>query len=224
MADNVRKVEYIWELPVRLTHWLNFFCLIILAFTGYYIYDPFLATNGSAPDNFTMGTIRFIHFVTAFVFLVSVTYRIIWGFIGSEYVKWWKALPLSRYKIKELIETFRFYFWLRKYPPPEEGHSPLAMSAYTVIYILFLIQIFTGFALFAEAYPQGSFWKAIFGWLIIAFGPTYLRLIHNLVMWLLFAFFIHHLYSAILFEIVEKNGIISSMINGYKFIPTDREG
>jgi Ni/Fe-hydrogenase 1 B-type cytochrome subunit len=220
MEDKLRKEVYIWELPVRLSHWINFLCMLILGFTGYYIYDPFLSTNGLLPDSFTMGIMRFIHLITAFVFSISVVYRIIWGFMGNKYVKWWKALPVNRYKVKELMETFRFYFWLKKYPPAEEGHSSLAMSSYTVIYILFLVQILTGLSLFAEVFPHGSLWKILFSWIINHYGAMYVRLTHNLIMYLLFAFFMHHIYSAILFEIIEKNGIISSMVNGYKFIPT----
>ena len=36
------KRVYVWELPVRLTHWLNFLTIIVLCFTGYYISRPFI--------------------------------------------------------------------------------------------------------------------------------------------------------------------------------------
>ena len=36
------KSEYVWEFPVRLTHWLNFLAIIILTFTGVYIGSPFM--------------------------------------------------------------------------------------------------------------------------------------------------------------------------------------
>jgi Ni/Fe-hydrogenase 1 B-type cytochrome subunit len=35
MANNLHE-EYVWEVPVRATHWVNFFAIIILSVTGIY--------------------------------------------------------------------------------------------------------------------------------------------------------------------------------------------
>ena len=45
--------------------------------------------------------------------------------------------------------------------------------------------------------------------------PT-LRLLHFLLMFLYIAFAIHHVYSAVLFDIEEHNGELSCIITGYK--------
>ena len=31
-----KKKVYVWEFPVRLTHWLNVICLLVLSVTGFY--------------------------------------------------------------------------------------------------------------------------------------------------------------------------------------------
>ena len=31
---------YVWELPVRIYHWLNALCIVILCITGFIIADP----------------------------------------------------------------------------------------------------------------------------------------------------------------------------------------
>ena len=36
---------YVWEKPVRITHWLIFFAVVSLCFTGLYIHRPFLLTS-----------------------------------------------------------------------------------------------------------------------------------------------------------------------------------
>ena len=54
---------YVWELPVRLTHWVIFFSILILSATGYYIGHPFISVPGPAKDHFVMGTVRVIHLV-----------------------------------------------------------------------------------------------------------------------------------------------------------------
>jgi Ni/Fe-hydrogenase 1 B-type cytochrome subunit len=59
---------YVWELPVRVTHWLIVVSIAVLAVTGYYIGDPFIAVSGPARDHFVMGTMRVIHLYAAIVF------------------------------------------------------------------------------------------------------------------------------------------------------------
>jgi Ni/Fe-hydrogenase 1 B-type cytochrome subunit len=45
-----------------------------------------------------------------------------------------------------------------------------------------------------------------------------MRLIHHLVMWVILAFMIHHVYSALLVDHWERNGLMSSIFSGYKFV------
>ena len=80
---------YVWELPVRIVHWTIVLALIVLSVTGYYIHHPFLA-GGGAPGHpgFTMGTIRFVHEATGFVFTAAVLFRIYWAFVGNRYAHW----------------------------------------------------------------------------------------------------------------------------------------
>jgi len=48
-----------------------------------------------------------------------------------------------------------------------------------------------------------------------------MRLAHHLIMWLLIAFALHHVYSAFLVDSEEGNGLMSSIFSGFKFISTD---
>ena len=45
------------------------------------------------------------------------------------------------------------------------------------------------------------------------------RWIHHIVMWLLLGFTVHHVYSAVLVAIIEKNGTLDSIFSGYKWVP-----
>src|SRR5208337_3282531 len=87
MSDHVDVVDlrwppkvriYVWELPVRVTHWLIFFSVLILSATGYYLGDPFITVPGPAKDHFVMGTARAIHLYAAIVFTLAVLVRIYW--------------------------------------------------------------------------------------------------------------------------------------------------
>ena len=86
---------YIWELPVRLTHWLIFFSFIILSATGYYIGHPFISVAGPARDHFVMGTARAVHMYAAIVFALSVLVRIYWMFAGNAYARLTQFIPFG---------------------------------------------------------------------------------------------------------------------------------
>ena len=94
--------------------------------------------------------------------------------------------------------------------------------AYSGVFLLFLLQIVSGFALYGQFAP-GGLWDGIFGSLLVIFGNQGLRLTHHLIMWLLIGFAIHHVYSAWLMDIKEKSGTMGSIFSGYKFIDPDEE-
>ncbi len=66
---------YVWEKPVRVTHWLIFFAVLSLSFTGLYIHRPFLLSSGSAA--FVMAKMRFIHVVSGFVLIAAFTVTVL---------------------------------------------------------------------------------------------------------------------------------------------------
>ena len=215
----------VWDLPVRVTHWVNVFCIVVLSITGYYISQPFLFTRGSARDHFLMGTVRFVHFVVAFVFTGSVFFRIYWAFAGNRWAGWRQLVPSTTKRWRLLRQQLAYYTFLRRKPPQQVGHNPLAGLSYLAIYILFIIQVLTGFGLYSLAF-QGGFWPAAFGWMPLMVGATTLRLVHDLVMFAFFAFTIHHVYSAILIDVEERSGLVSSIVTGYKSLSREhiREG
>ena len=211
-----REDVYVWELPVRITHWVNVISIGILTVTGIYIATPFLGTGGPASNQYLMGSVRFIHFVTAFVFTASVLFRIYWAFVGNKYARWNQFLPTSAARWRDAQRMLRFYLFFLREPPAEVGHNPLAGLTYLWVFALFLLQIITGFALYALPFDQGSFWQIVFGWIIVALGAQFVRFVHDSLMWLFLAFTIHHLYSCILIDIEERSGLVSSIITGYK--------
>jgi Ni/Fe-hydrogenase 1 B-type cytochrome subunit len=213
-ADEKVTVK-VWDLPVRITHWVNVFSILVLSITGYYIMDPFLGTTGPATDQFLMGTVRFVHFTTAFVFTVSVLFRVGWAFAGNKYARWNQFLPVKGRRLRALGKMVGYYTFFRKRPPAEIGHNPLAGMTYIAIYVLFGLQIVTGFALYGLDDPT-SFWSHAFGWVFLLVGIPFVRLIHTLIMFLLIAFTIHHVYSAVLIDTEEKSGLLSSIVTGYK--------
>lgn len=211
-----RQAVYVWELPVRITHWVTVISIGILTVTGIYIATPFLGTTGPASNQYLMGTMRFIHFVTAFVFTASVLFRIYWAFVGNKYARWNQFLPVNAARRRGARRMIAYYVFARRNPPDEVGHNSLAGITYMVVFALFLLQIITGFALFSLPFEQGTFWPTVFGWIIVTFGTQPVRLVHDMIMWLFLAFTIHHVYSSILIDLEEHSGLVSSILTGFK--------
>lgn len=112
---------------------------------------------------------------------------------------------------------FLYYTFVRRRPPPAVGHNALAGTAYAVVVALMVTEVVTGFALQSLDAPG---WRTrLFGWVLSMAGVQVVRLVHHLGMWLLLAFAIHHTYSAVLIDIEEKNGLVTSIVSGYKFLP-----
>ena len=210
-----RQNIYVWELPVRITHWVTVICIGILTVTGIYIAYPFIGTTGDATNQYLMGDVRFVHFATAFVFTVSVLFRIYWMFVGNKWANWRQFVPIQSARLRGIFHMLGFYVFLRRKTPAVVGHNPLAGLAYTVIFVLFLVQIATGFALYALPFHGGIF-PAIFGWMTVIFGVQPVRLLHDIIMWLILAFVVHHVYTAILIDLEERSGLVSSIVSGYK--------
>lgn len=213
--DGAKQTVYVWDLPVRITHWVNVASILVLSVTGYYIGNPFITTSGPAVNQFLMGTVRFIHFTVAFVFTTSVLFRMYWAFRGNKYARWSQFLPATRGRRRALFKMIRYYTFFRREPPAEVGHNPLAGATYIGLYVLFVLQIVTGFALYSQPF-DGGFWKTAFGWIIVAVGAPIVRLVHDIIMYLIIAFTIHHVYSAVLIDIEERSGLVSSIVTGYK--------
>jgi Ni/Fe-hydrogenase 1 B-type cytochrome subunit len=215
-ARPARHTVYVWELPVRIIHWTIVVSLIVLSVTGYYLYDPFFNGSGQpGHPGFTLGEMRFIHEVTAFVFIAAVLGRIYWAFVGNRYAHWRALLPITKAQRRDLRQTLRFYLFLRRNPPHGNGHNPLAGLSYVGLYIGFIITILTGLGLFAWVIRTPP-WTTLFGWTWSVMSVPALRLVHFLLMFIFWAFAIHHVYAAGLYDVEEHNGELSSIITGSK--------
>ncbi len=209
---------YVWQAPVRLTHWLIVLSIAVLSFTGIYIGRPFLIVPGEARFHFVMGTMKIVHFYAAIVFTLSVLARIAWMFLGNPYARWKTFIPVTRRRLRGLVRTFEFYVFALRKPPGFIAHNPLAGLAYVGVFFLYLVMIATGLGLYSLDAGVSSPFR-FFSFLAAAFGGAQsARWIHHVSMWLLLGFTVHHVYSGILMSQVEQNATIESIFSGYKFI------
>lgn len=61
---------YVWEWPVRFSHWVLVFTIISLSITGYYMHSPYIVARGHTA--YVMGSMRFIHILSGYAFLLAM--------------------------------------------------------------------------------------------------------------------------------------------------------
>jgi Ni/Fe-hydrogenase 1 B-type cytochrome subunit len=214
-SENIVRL-YVWELPVRVSHWVIVLAIAVLSFTGYYMYDPFIIARGNRA--FLMGRMRFIHEIAAWFFIAAVLLRFYWFIKGNRWAYWRSFLPIDPWWRKGLIKQLKYYLFLNPHPDSEVGHNPLAALTYLAIYGLMVVEIATGMALYNHI--LGNRVLGVFvDWIPHIINIRYVREIHFLIMFAFFAFVIHHVYSAVLIGIEERSGLVGGIFSGYKFFP-----
>lgn len=215
---------YVWELPVRLFHWINAACIVTLFVTGLLIGRAAPAGSGEPYRTFTFGWVRYVHFTAGYVFLANWIFRIYWFFVGNAQARnifaFW-----SRRAWKSALEEARAFALASPHesqPLPSENH--LARMAHGLLFTASMFMLLTGFALYAEVHPDGV-WGRMTGWLVALTGATRpLRLWHHVVAWFFPIFVIAHLYQVIRVDVLARQGLISSMFSGYYLCRLAGEG
>ena len=102
------------------------------------------------------------------------------------------------------------------------GHNALASFTYFMTFLAFLLQCLTGFGMYAAM--SQSWFPKLFAWVVpFLGGDMATRQIHHILMWFFIIFAIIHVYLVFYHDYVERRGVTSSMIGGWKFIEKSEE-
>jgi len=214
------RFVYLWHWPIRAMHWTAAACMLVLIVTGFYIGRPYFTTSGEAIDHFMMGRVRLAHFVAAGLLVGTGIVRIYWLLAGSKYENWKALFPASPRALRGLVEMAKYYLMLpRARHLHYLGHNPLQQVTYTAVYVLVAFQVVTGFALFSLANPGGLLYQ-LSGWTAwVPGGIRDVRFAHHVVTWLLVTFIPIHVYLGIRADVIDREGTLSSIFNGGRWVP-----
>jgi Ni/Fe-hydrogenase 1 B-type cytochrome subunit len=209
---------YVWELPVRVYHWINAVALVGLCITGYLIGRPIMAFYApEAYQQYWFGWVRFLHFTCAFVYVFNFAARIYWGFVGNKYSHWNTFFPLKKWQRQEIAEVVKVdVLQTQVHGNIQTGHNSLAALIYFFTFLAFVAQTVTGFALYSSM--SNSWLPQMFNWVVpILGGDEGVRYWHHLFLWFFVSFIIIHVYLAFYHDYIEGRGTISSIVGGWKF-------
>lgn len=216
---------YVYEVPVRIWHWVNALAIIVLCVTGYLIGSPLPSIDmAEATHQFIFGYIRFAHFAAGMIMTVGFFGRIYWSFVGNSHSRQMFKLPFWKKQFWfELMEEVRWYLFLKKRPKKYVGHNPLAQVAmFFFMTVGMTFMILTGFALYSEGAGRDGWLDTLFGPLLdLVGGSQTMHQIHHLGMWVIVVFIIIHIYAAIREDIMSRQSMVSTMISGTRTFKDD---
>lgn len=209
-------VVYVWQYPLRMIHWGLVFSIGALAFTGYYIQNPFIIGQLNRP--FLMGWFRFAHESFGMLFAALILLRAYLFFGGNRWVNWRWYIPLRREQWAEMGKMLRFYVFLSPRPVSKIGHNTMSAVSYFFIYPLMAVETTTGLVMF-NWLRQSVVLTPLVGWIPRFVSLPNLRPIHYLPMFVFISFGVFHVHLAMLISREEKRGLMDSIFIGYKVIP-----
>lgn len=218
---------YVYEVPVRIWHWVNAAAIMLLCVTGYFIGSPPPSMQiAEAAHQFVFGYIRFAHFAAGMILTVGFLGRMYWAIFGNRHSRQLFYIPFWRKTYwAEVLHEVKWYLFLTREPKKYVGHNPLAQLAmFFFITIGVSFMIVTGLALYSEGLGHDSVLNHMFGWVFTLFGnnPHIVHTFHHLGMWWILVFMIIHIYVAIREDIMSRQSIVSTMISGQRTFKDDR--
>ncbi len=225
-TKNFKRVM-VWELPVRVFHWLNVLALIVLVLTGFLIANPpALLSSAEATNLHSFGIIRAIHFISAYVFFFVMILRLYWAFAGNQFSHWKAFWPFNKKLWNNFWHVLKIDIFLMNEKEEDLtnvsiGHNSVAKLSYIAMFFLALTMVFTGFGLYSDM--AGWWLPKLFSW-VPAFlgGDIVTRQIHHLTMWGFIFFSMIHVYLVLYHDWLDGRGEVSSMFAGYKFVRKER--
>lgn len=206
----------VWQLPVRVAHWLMVAAIAVLAATGLFIHHPYLPPAGW--NAFLMAWVRFAHIMAGFVLIAALIVRCYWFFQGNLWARWTAYVPLRPDQWAGIGSMVEYYSFLRFTPVHRTGHNALAALSYLAIYLLLLVEVLSGLALLVRVVNSPGL-NELLGWLPTLVPMEYVRVAHFFLTFVFLAFAVFHVYLSILVGIEEQNGLMDSIFSGFKFVP-----
>ena len=136
---NANLQEYkVWDVPTRIFHWVNFLTIICLIFVG--LIMLFKKDLGITSLEAKV-SLKEIHVIIGYVFVLNFAWRIIWGFIGNKYARWNQVLPPKEFKssLSDYISSIK-----NGEPQQYTGHNPMGRLAILFIFLLMTTMTVTG--------------------------------------------------------------------------------
>lgn len=208
-----------WDWQTRVLHWVN--ALLVIALVLLILGAEGMEALGV--DKTLRRPVKELHAYIGYFFIVTLSLRIVWGFIGNRYARFSDMLPFTREKAAALWQSVRWVLGgMRGEGPRAAGHDPLASLLYLALFIVLISQAITGLLLSGaefEIFP-GTLFSGTLG----EEAAEVLEKVHEFGLFFFYFYIAAHLLGLVIHEVKQRTGLFSSMIHGRKCFPKSGSG
>ena len=181
----------VWDLPVRIFHWVLVLLLVFQFVTGK-----------------IGGTLMPLHVYSGYAVLVLVIFRILWGFAGSTHARFASFLAGPAATLRFARRLFS------REAVPQVGHNPL--GGWMVIALVASLVVQTVSGLFAN---DGVATQGPLAAMVSLETSNELSQVHRLSLKVLLVLTAVHVAAVLFHWLVKKDNLMGAMFTGVKHVP-----
>jgi len=205
-----------WSVPIRINHWGMVISIFTLIVTGFYIAGPFTVYEGETVKKFFMGDVRFIHILFGVFLSFIFIWRVYLAFFSKFHADWKDFFAFTDWP--NTIKQLKFYALVSKEPAEHKYlYGPMQSLAYGGLMVMILFIVLTGVILMGAGYHASLtalVYKMVKPFENLLGGLAMVRWIHHILTWCFILFIVVHIYMAFWYDVMFKQGTVSSMISG----------
>ena len=205
-----------WSVPIRINHWGMVISIFILIATGFYIAGPFTVYEGETVKKFFMGDVRFVHILFGVFLSFIFIWRVYLAFFSKFHADWKDFFAFTDWP--NTVKQLKFYALVSKEPAEHKYlYGPMQSLAYGGLMVMILFIVLTGVILMGAGYHAGLtalIYKMVKPFENLMGGLAMVRWIHHILTWCFILFIVVHIYMAFWYDVMFKQGTVSSMISG----------
>ena len=208
-----------WSVPIRINHWGMVISIFILIATGFYIAGPFTVYEGETVKKFFMGDVRFVHILFGVFLSFIFIWRVYLAFFSKFHADWKDFFAFTDWP--NTVKQLKFYALLSKEPAEHKYlYGPMQSLAYGGLMVMILFIVLTGVILMGAGYHAGLtglIYKIVKPFENLVGGLAMVRWIHHILTWCFILFIVVHIYMAFWYDVMFRQGTVSSMISGFVY-------
>jgi Ni/Fe-hydrogenase 1 B-type cytochrome subunit len=202
--------------PIRINHWGMVISIFILIVTGFYIAGPFTVYEGETVKKFFMGDVRFVHILFGVFLSFIFIWRVYLAFFSKFHADWKDFFAFTDWP--NTVKQLKFYALVSKEPAEHKYlYGPMQSLAYGGLMVMILFIVLTGVILMGAGYHAGLtglIYKIVKPFENLVGGLAMVRWIHHILTWCFILFVVVHIYMAFWYDVMFRQGTVSSMISG----------
>jgi cytochrome b len=184
------KKNLVWDIPVRLFHWLLVFCL----------FGQWLTVE-------VLDDAMHIHFYIGYFTLGLIIFRLIWGFVGTKYAKF-NSFIAGPKAILNYLQSLA-----AKQKSCTTGHNPLGGLLLPAVLLLVGLQAISGLFTSDDIVSSGPYYDSVNNEI-----QKRMQWLHHNIFDVLIGLAIIHLFAIAWYRWALKQNLITPMLTGKKVV------